>query len=105
MGRLSAPAILVACSLLLASISNAGPASPLYLRFQYPPASYSLMPYWYWNGRITPSDTRREIKAMLSQGVHQAIAFPWDGMEQSYLSQDYWKQVRAALDRTRKLHI
>ncbi len=62
------------------------------------------MPYWYWNGRINPSDTRREIEAMLSQGVHQAIAFPWDGMEQRYLSNDFWRQVGAALDIAKQLH-
>ncbi len=95
--------MLVACSFLLASTSSAGPAEALYKNFQNPPASYSLMPYWYWNGRINPADTRREIQAMLAQGVRQAIAFPWDGMEPRYLSEEYWKQVGAALDIAREL--
>jgi hypothetical protein len=82
--------------LLFAWISSGAPADSLYVQFQNPPASYSLMPYWYWNGRINSADTHREIGAMLAQGVHQAIAFPWDGMEQPYLSEDYWKQVGAA---------
>lgn len=62
------------------------------------------MPYWYWNGRINRSDTRREIEAMLAQGIHQAIVFPWDGMEQRYLSEEYWKEAGAALDIARELH-
>ena len=61
------------------------------------------MPYWYWNGRITAADTGREIRAMLSQGVHQCIVFPWDGMEQRYLSPEYWRQVGEALRIARQL--
>ena len=85
----------IGLSVLLAASWRVAAASrgELYREFRDPPASYSLMPYWYWNGRINPSDTRREIEAMLAQGVHQAIAFPWDGMEQRYLSDEFWKQV------------
>ena len=62
------------------------------------------MPYWYWNGRITPAETRRQIKAMIDQGVYQAVVFPWDGMEVRYLSEDYWSQFGAALEIARQLH-
>ena len=55
------------------------------------------MPYWYWNGRITPTETRRQIQEMIDQGVYQAVVFPWDGMELRYLSEDYWTQFGAAL--------
>jgi hypothetical protein len=96
-------AIRVAFSLVCASISSVA-ADSFYEQFRNPPASYSLMPYWYWNGRITPSDTRREMEAMISQGVTQAIAFSWDGMSMRYLSEDYWQQVGAALDIARELH-
>ena len=62
------------------------------------------MPYWYWNGRITPAETRRQIQAMIDQGVYQAVVFPWDGMEVRYLSEDYWRQFGAALEIARQLH-
>ncbi len=62
------------------------------------------MPYWYWNGHITEADTDREIRAMISQGVHQCIVFPWDGLTQRYLSKEYWQQVGAALRIARQLH-
>lgn len=83
---------------------QAASADSLYRQFRDPPATYSLMPYWYWNGRINPSDTRREIESMLAQGVHQAIAFPWDGMKQRYLSEEFWEEVGAALDIAAELH-
>jgi len=78
-------------------------AEALYQGFRNPPRSYSLMPYWYWNGRVTAEQTRREIQAMISQGVYQCIMFPWDGMEPRYLSEEYFRQVGAALDAAREL--
>ena len=86
--------VLFALSLLL----TATPAESLYQGFRNPPRAYSIAPYWYWNGRITPEETRRQIQEMIRQGVYQAIVFPWDGMEVPYLSEDYWQQIGAALD-------
>lgn len=71
--------------------------------FRDPPRQYSLMPYWFWNGRITESETRRQIGEMMRQGVYQAVVFPWDGMEPEYLSEEYWRQLGAALDAAREL--
>ena len=76
---------------------QAPPAAELYHQFVNPPRTNSLMPYWYWNGRITPAETRRQIQEMIDQGVYQAVVFPWDGMELRYLSEDYWAQFGAAL--------
>ncbi len=61
------------------------------------------MPYWYWNGRITPAETRRQIHAMIDQGVYQAVVFPWDGMELHFLSEVYWRRFGAALAIAREL--
>src|SRR4051794_311474 len=70
----------------------------LYREFRDPPHEYSLMPYWFWNGTLTAEDTRRQIDAMISQGVYSAIAMPWDGMRPRYLSEDYWRELGTALD-------
>ncbi len=78
-------------------------AGSLAEKFANPPREYSLMPYWYWNGRITAGETRRQIREMVAQGVYRAIVFPWDGMSPEYLSEDYWRQVGAALEIAREL--
>ncbi len=92
---------------LLASICWGGGAATageaLYMGFRNPPRAYSVMPYWYWNGRVTPEETRRQIREMIGQGVYQAIVFPWDGMEVPYLSEAYWRQIGAALDIAKEL--
>jgi alpha-L-rhamnosidase len=66
--------------------------------FRDPPASYSVSPYWFWNGRITPGETRRQIAEMVAQGVSAAVVFNWSGLEPAYLSDAYWEQVGVALD-------
>jgi hypothetical protein len=94
-------------ALLLGGLAAAQPSSPstdLYRQFVHPPRADSLMPYWYWNGRINPADTRRQIQAMIDQGVYQAVVFPWDGMEQRYLSEDYWHQFGTALAIAKELN-
>lgn len=61
------------------------------------------MPYWFWNGQITAAESRRQLQQMISHGVHQAVVFPWGGMDVPYLSEEYWQQVGAALDTARRL--
>jgi len=61
------------------------------------------MPYWYWNGAVTAEQTRRQIREMMAQGVYQAVVFPWDGLRPEYLSEEYWRQVGAALEIAREL--
>jgi hypothetical protein len=83
-----------------------GPASEverLYREFRNPPRSDSLMPYWFWNGEITAAESRRQMQEMIAQGVHQAVVFPWGGMNVQHLSEEYWQQVGAALDAARQL--
>jgi hypothetical protein len=91
--------------LLLALAGVAGAANPdleaLYRGFQNPPPQYSISPYWFWNGRITAPETRRQIGEMVSQGVHAVTVMNWAGLEPAYLSEDYYRPVGAALEAAR----
>jgi len=92
--------------LLLLSVACLGSAADLgalYRGFQNPPRDKSLMPYWFWNGKLSASESRRQMEEMIRQGVYQAVVFPWNGMEVRYLSEDYWTQVGAALDAAKQL--
>lgn len=70
----------------------------LYEQFRDAPAGQGLSPYWYWNGRLTARETRRQIRSMIEQGVRSAVAFPWDGMEVPYLSEPWWQALGDALE-------
>ncbi len=90
----------IASTLLLASGPGLArdPASALHRQFQDPPRQYSIAPYWFWNGTITPEESRRQLQAMMAQGVFEATVLPWDGMSPRYLSEEFWRQIGAALD-------
>lgn len=74
----------------------------LYAGFRNPPAQ-SLSPYWFWNSRITSAETRRQLRAMADQGVRSATVLNWAGLEPAYLSEEWWREVAAALDAARSL--
>jgi len=85
------------------TLSASADVETLYRSFQTPPRADSLMPYWFWNGEITAAESRRQLQEMISHGVHQAVVFPWGGMDVPYLSEEYWQQVGAALDAAKQL--
>jgi hypothetical protein len=91
--------------LLFVLASYASAAEPelesLYSGFRNPPMEYSFSPYWYWDGKITAAETRRQIGEMVKQGVRSAVVFNWAGLEPAYLSEAYWREVGAALDAAR----
>ncbi len=88
--------LLIACATLLPAAEPGVEA--LYRGFQNPPAAYSVSPYWFWNGRITPVETRRQIRAMVAHGVRAAVVMNWAGLEPGYLTEAWWEQVGVALD-------
>jgi len=88
--------LLIACATLLPAAEPGVEA--LYRGFQNPPAAYSVSPYWFWNGRITPDETRRQIRAMVAHGVRAAVVMNWAGLEPGYLTEAWWEQIGVALN-------
>ena len=76
-------------------------AEALYEGFRNPPPQYSVSPYWFWNGRVTEAETRRQIAEMAKQNVRSAVVMNWAGLEPAYLSEAWWEQVGVALDAAR----
>lgn len=74
----------------------------LYAGFRNPPAQ-SLSPYWFWNGRITSAETRRQLRAMADQGLRSATVLNWAGLDSAYLSEKWWRETAAALDAAHSL--
>ncbi len=97
--------------LLLASLpavaAEPAPATydSLYAGFQARAQAANLTPYWFWNGRITADETRRQLRAMAAQHVRAATVMNWAGLEPAYLSEAWWKEVGTALDEAKALGI
>ncbi len=75
----------------------------LHAGFRNPPPSQNLSPYWFWNGKITAEETRRQLRAMAEQGVQSATVMNWAGLEPAYQSEEWWREVGSALESARSL--
>ena len=73
----------------------------LYEQFRDPPHEHSLRPFWFWNGELTPAEVRRQIDAMVEQGVYGAYAHCRSGLRPRYLSEEWWELVRAGVEQAR----
>lgn len=89
--------LLCTCFLLARGVASER-LDTLYRSFQNPPAAYSISPYWFWNGKITETETRRQIAEMVRQGVLGAVIMNWAGLEPAYLSEAWWSEIGVALD-------
>ena len=49
--------------------------------FKTPPAEYSLLPFWSWNGTLTPDKLTRQIDQMLDKGIYGAFLHARAGLD------------------------
>ena len=75
----------------------------LYEQFKDPSHLYGLRPVWFWNGALTPQEVRRQLTALVDQGVHSAYVTPWSGLRPRYLSDGWWELVAEAVAASRDL--
>jgi len=59
----------------------------LYSEFLNPPKDYSLMPFWFWNGKMEGTKVQEEVRCMVDQHVYGAFLHARDGLETPYLSE------------------
>ena len=93
-------------ALLLASIAPAAPVDSfprLKALFLKPPAEFSTVPFFVWNGEITETVIDRELKDFSEQGVRAFIIHPRPGLITEYLSERWFQLVRYTVDRAKKL--
>lgn len=70
----------------------------LFEGFRNPPRRYSPRAFWFWNGRITPDDVRRQIVQMVEQGVYGAFVHARSGLKVPYLSEGWFALIQAGLE-------
>ncbi len=92
--------------LLLLAASSGAPSAPsvqeTYSRFQDPPKTYSIRPFWFWNGLLDSAEIDRQIREMVSQRVYGAYVHNRTGLQTPYLSDEYWEIVKSAYASARK---
>jgi hypothetical protein len=93
-------------ALLFASVASTATVDSLArlkTLFPKPPAEFSTLPFFVWNGEITEAMIDRELRDFSEQGVHGFIIHPRPGMITAYLSDRWFQLIRYTVDRAKKL--
>ncbi len=97
------PVLTFVVAVALSGLAATEPAvERLYRGFQDPPHTYSIRPFWFWNGKLEPREIEWQIDQMVSQGVYGAYLHNRAGLETPYLSEEYFRMIGAGLAKARK---
>ena len=71
--------------------------------FADPPRQYATAPLWTWNDMLTEDQIRSTMRDLASQKVMQVFVHPRPGLMTPYLSKDWFRLWKVALDEAEKL--
>ena len=71
--------------------------------FQNPPREYSTGPLWTWNDMLTEEQIRSTLQDLAGQHVKQVWVHPRFGLMTPYLSEDWFRLWKIALDEAETL--
>ena len=74
----------------------------LHREFVDPPHDFSLMPFWFWNGKMEPAEVQKQVRDMVGQHVYGAFLHGRDGLQTPYLSEDWFKAFGAGLEESKR---
>lgn len=66
-------------------------------QFENPPAEYSISFYWGWDGKVTEEVIKRDLNEFKSKNVQVVTIEPGYNMNNPYLSDGWFEDVRAAV--------
>ncbi len=71
--------------------------------FKNPPREYSTGPLWVWNDLLTEGQIRDTLRDLARQSVKQVWVHPRPGLMTPYLSEDWFRLWKVALDEAGRL--
>jgi hypothetical protein len=87
-------------------LAQAGPAidsSKAKALFKNPPRQYSTGPLWVWNDMLTEQEIRDSLRDLAAQKVKQVWVHPRPGLMTPYLSDDWFRLWKVALQEAERL--
>ncbi len=73
--------------------------------FENPGSEFRGKPFWAWNGALTPSELRRQVRVMHRMGLGGFFMHSRVGLGTAYLSEDWFECVNACIDEAGKLNM
>ena len=71
--------------------------------FRNPPMSHRGAPFWSWNGKLTPAETRWQVREMTDKGLGGGFMHARFGLATEYLGEDWFASCAASIDEGKKL--
>ncbi len=70
--------------------------------FRDPPMWCRSAPFWSWNGRLTPEETRWQVREMVEKGMGGGFMHARFGLETEYLGEEWFASVAASVSEGKK---
>ncbi|HOL66564.1 MAG TPA: glycosyl hydrolase [bacterium] len=70
--------------------------------FSCPGSFYRGAPFWAWNGKLEPEELQRQVRIMKQMGLGGFFMHSRVGLDTAYLSEDWFRCVRACVDQAEK---
>lgn len=103
-GRMRWCSILATISMAFAGIRvEAEDSASVKARFVNPPREYSTGPLWVWNDMMTDEEVVSTLRDLAGQGIRQAFVHPRPGLMTPYLSEEWFRLWKVALEEAKKL--
>jgi hypothetical protein len=100
-GRLAGLALL--CGALTCGHGAEADSALVKKLFRNPPRDSSTGPLWVWNDLLTEEQIRSTLRDLAAQRIQQVWVHPRPGLMTPYLSEDWFRLWRVALDEARRL--
>lgn len=71
--------------------------------FRDPPMWCRSAPFWSWNGKLTPEETRAQVREMADKGMGGAFMHARFGLDTEYLGDEWFANAAASISEGRKL--
>jgi hypothetical protein len=71
-------------------------------RFRNPAPEYGIHPFWFWNGDMEDQEIVHQIEEMADKGVGGFFICPRQGLKVPYLSDEWFKKCRVAVEAAKK---
>jgi len=94
---------LMAVVLVAAAKAPAADSAAVKALFADPPCEYASAPLWTWNDMLTEEQIRGTLRDLAGQKVKQAFVHPRPGLMTPYLSDDWFRLWKVALDEAQRL--
>jgi alpha-L-rhamnosidase len=73
--------------------------------FLNPESSYRVQPFWFWNGEMEENEINQQIIEMADKGVGGFFICPRQGLTIPYLSDDWFRKVKFAVETAKKYQL